>query len=440
MAMDQDLYNKLLQASYNYSSQQAVGQDFPSMFVSPSTDSIQGGPMTRIPGGPGGGGGPGGPGSFQKVPFATRPIDSGSINDKSKSKSSKTGGGPPSFEDYLASLGLGSGDFSANLPAAPDMTGMVQDQYGGVLDFLRRSIGRTENKGEKRDEDLKEIYHAMAGLSKKSGKKIARQGRKSTKKIGNLYDNLNRRRDESIQRDTGAVGRRMSELGIDAATPASSARLLKESAQDHRLIARQQGRAESTARNQGQNWANFAKTGAQSARLEGAQQRADLSQNIADTVFALQGQIAQTKAEKAQAMMQAKLQEYQMAADAAQADQAAAMQKAGFAQQYQDMMSQANAPGDMGDLTGYDYISQILRNEAKQEPGLNRKDAANALEALQGFVPQMTGRPDAYGQTQDMQVQDYYRQLEEQASAAGISPELYRSIMTKQAYDQLYGG
>jgi len=369
-------------------------------------------------------------------PYTNTPLP-GKANAKKK-----TGGGAPTFQDYLASLGLSGGDFSASMPDAPDMTGAVNDQYGDVLGYLRKSIGRTEKKGEKRDQDLKEIYHAMAGLNAKSGKKIARQGRKSTKKISNIYDRLNDRRNTDIQRDTGAVGRRMSELGIDAATPASSARLLKESAQDHRLIARQQGRAESTARNQGQNWANFAKTGAQSARLEGAQQRADLSQNVADTVFALQGQIAQTKAEKAAAMMQAKLQEYQMAADAAQAEQAGAMQKAGFAQQYQQMMmdQQAAGAGAIGDQTGFDLVSQILRNEAKQEPGVNRKDAANALEALQGIIPNMVGRPDSYGQTQDMQQQDFYRQLEDQAAAAGISPELYRSLMSKQIYDQFYGG
>jgi len=372
--------------------------------------------------------------------LGNRPYTNTPLPTKAGKPKSKTGGGPPSFEDYLASLGLGSGDFNANLPAAPDMTGAVQDQYGGVLDFLRRSIGRTENKGEKRDQDLKEIYHAMAGLNKKSGQKIARQGRRSTKKIGNLYDNLNRRRDESIQRDTGAVGRRMSELGIDAATPASSSRLLKESAQDHRLIARQQGRAESTARNQGQNWANFAKTGAQSARLEGAQQRADLSQNIADTVFALQGQIAQTKAEKAAAMMQAKLQEYQMAADAAQAEQAAAMQKAGFAQQYQDMMTQANDPANMPEQSGFDLVAQILRNTAKPDPGLNRKDASQALSEFQSIIPGIQGRPGSYpGQVEDVQQQDFYSQLEEQAKAAGISPELYRQLMTKRVYDQFYG-
>ena len=120
----------------------------------------------------GGGGRPSGPGSFQKVPFATRPIDSGSINDKSKSKGPDTGGGPPSFEDYLASLGLNSGSFSANLPNAPDLTGAVKNQYGGVLDYLCKGIGRTEKRGEQRDEDLQQIYHAMAGLSQKSGKKI----------------------------------------------------------------------------------------------------------------------------------------------------------------------------------------------------------------------------------------------------------------------------
>ena len=354
----------------------------------------------------------------------------------------------PNFSDYLASLGLSGGDFGVNLPEAPDLTAGVQDQYGDVLGFLRNSIGRTENKGEKAAEDLKSIYGAMANMSKQSGKVIKKQGRKTTKGIKKTYANLEERRDESIEKDAGAVSRRLQQLGISSALPASTERLQKESAQDHRLIARQEGRAVASSKDQAANWANFAKTGAQTARLEGAQQRADLSSNIADAVFALQGQIAQTKAEKAAAMMQAQQAEYAMAADAAQAEQAAAMQKAGFAQDYQSQMLAAQAAsqeaggGEPKDLQGYDLLRSILGNEAKAEPGINRGDAANALESIQGIIPGMTPQgTDSYGNpSNDMTQQDFYSQLASQAEAAGIPPELYRALMSQQVYNQFYGG
>lgn len=362
------------------------------------------------------------------------------------------GGGAPSFQDYLQSLGLSGGDFGVNLPAAPDLTAGVQDQYGGVLDFLHRSIGRTENQGDKADTDLKQIYGAMSNMSKQSGKVIAKQGRKTTKQTKKLYDKLGQKRDEAIEKDSGAVERRLNQLGINAALPASTERLQKESAQDHRLIARQEGRAVSSARQQGQNWANYAKTGAQTAQLEGAEQRATLSQNVSDAVFALQGQIAQSKAEKAAAMMQAQQAEYGMAADAAQAQQAAAMQKAGFAQDYQSQMlaaqqAQQNAAssssGSGADLQGQDLLASILGNVAKQEPGINRQDAGAAQKQLMDIIGSGNLAPtgvDSYGHpSNDLSQQDFYTQISQQAQQAGIDPEFIRALMSKQIYGQFYG-
>lgn len=355
------------------------------------------------------------------------------------------GGGVPTFEDFLASIGLSGGVPTGTAGGAPDLTAGVQDQYSSVLDFLKRSVDRTENQGEKASNNLGDIYSAMAQMNKQSGKAIAKQGKKSAKQIQGVYERAGDARDKSIEKDSGAVARRLKELGISAALPASTERMMKESGQDHRLIARQEGRAVSNAQNNAANWANFAKAGAQGARLEGAEQRSQISQNVADLVFQLQGQIAQTKADKAAAMMQAQQAEYGMAQDAAQAAAAAQMQEAGLAQQYQQMMMEAQSAGSgtsgSGEpATGFDLITQILRNENRAEPGVNRGDVSTAVEAMQGIIPAITGQTDQYsGQVADPTAQDFYSQLASQAEAAGINPELYRALMSKQIYDQFYG-
>lgn len=357
----------------------------------------------------------------------------------------KTPGSPTfSFQDYLASLGLGGGDFGLNLPEAPDLTAGVQSQYSPVIDFLKRSVGRTKREGEQSDKNLKNIYGAMSNMSRQSGKTIAKQGRKSTKQIKKAFDLAERQRNENIERSAGDIVNMAEDLGIEQAVPSSTARLNKESAQRHRLFARQEGRAVSSSRQQTQNWANFAKTGAQTARLEGGEQRAELSQAISDAIFGLRGQIAQSKAERAAAMLQAQQAEYGMAMDAAQAQNSAAMQKAGFAQDYQSMMMQQaaaaqEAGGTPKDLEGFDLVSSILKNEAKAEPGIGRQDAASALEAIQGIIPSITGSTNSYGDLQDINQQNFYSQLAQQAEAQGIPPELYRALMSQQVYNQFYG-
>ena len=386
----------------------------------------------------------GGPGSFQNVPNAQAPIAQGNSGPQLSNPNpgqGNPGQGAPNFQDYLHSLGLNGGDFGVNMPAAPDLTAGVNDQYGGVLDFLKRSIDRTQNQGDKASNNLGDIYSAMAQMNKKSGKVIKKQGRRSTKQIKGLYDKLGTNRDQQIQKQTGAVERRLQDLGISAALPASTERMMKESGQDHRLIARQEGRAVSNSQNNASNWANFAKAGAQGARLAGAEQQAQLSQSVADAVFQLQGQIATTKADKAAAMMAAQQAEYGMAADAATQQQAAAMQKAGFAQQFQQMMmDQANAGGTATPQTGQDLVAQILMNQAKQEPGVNRKDAASMSEAMPGIIAGMTPRTDNYNAQQPISEQDFYSQLRQQALDAGYSPEMVDALLQKQVYDQFYGG
>jgi len=362
-------------------------------------------------------------------------------------------GGTPSFQDYLQSLGLGGAFSGANMPSAPDLTGAVQDQYAPILQQLRKGIGRTKKEGKKAGRTLEDIYTGMAAYNKTAGKRIARQGDRISGRIEDLYGNTGAQRDDRIEKESGAIARRAKQLGIRASVPASTERLTKESAQQHRLFARQKGRAVSTAENQAQNWSNFAKSGAIGARMEGAQAQSELQSNVADLVFQMRGQIAQTQADKAAAITQAMAQEYGMQMDQANAQNALAMQKAGLAQDYQGMLMQAQQPqtgssasGSTADMQGNDLIASLLRNEARQEGGVNQKDASAAIEALGNIIPQVQGSEimsqtgAATGQYDDPTASQFYQQIPQLAEQAGVSPELIRALLSRQVYEQFYGG
>lgn len=389
------------------------------------------------------------PGPVQYGTIARPPSATGGGGNNGPGGSSGGAGGAFTLADYLEAIGI-PGGVSFNAPEAPDLTASVAGQFAPALQYLRKSIGRTKKEGKKASKNLKGIYEDMALGNVMTSRRIERKGERSTQKLENLYNRVGAERDRDIEREAGAISKRAKELGIRASVPASTQRLNKESAQQHRLFARQEGREVASSQQMTDNWSNFARSGAIGARMEGAQAQAELSQNVADLVFQLRGQIAQTQADKAAAISAAQAQEYGMAMDAAQAQMSAQQANAGLGQNYMQMMmekaaaAQGGTGGDISDLQGNDLIAALLRNEARSEKGVNQADASAAIESLGAIIPGLQGAEqfNELGQSQgfaDPTQQQFYQQIQDEAESRGISPELIRALMSRQVYEQYYG-
>ena len=293
----------------------------------------------------------------------------------------------------------------------PDYSGMVDSQYDPVINYLQKSIGRTKNQGEKQDQDLKEIYAAMASGNKKAANKIGRRGDKSEDRIQQLGEQLAKRTTGNSERAMGRTIDEAKRLGLSHAADMATQDTRKNLARNQVYQGARTDIARNAESRQNSNWENYARAQSNISRMEGAHERSNLQSELNNLIFGLRGQIASTKSEAASAALQAQMQEDQMQMSADQAAQSSAMSglsaRAGMLDNYQGDIAQLmeaaqGGGGEPRELTGWDAISSEYRNYLKgsgQTDGAPMRNTDEVMNFMQAALANMG--PTGVGEDND---------------------------------------
>lgn len=321
-------------------------------------------------------------------------------NGKSNSGPNSGGSGLPSFDAWLAEMGLGdvpSGTISTDIA---DYSGMASDQYNPVINYLKKSIKRGKKEGKQGDKDLKNIYSAMAAGNKKTANVIARRGDKGEERIQALGEQLARRTTGNSERAMDRIIKENERLGIENADDMATQDVRKSLARNQVNQTARTNITRNELEKQNSNWENYSRAQSNVSRMEGATQRADLASELQNLIFGLRGQIATTKSEQAAAVLQAQMQEDQMRQAAEQYNASAAQSaygaRAGLLDNYQGdraalieaMQGGAGGePKEPMDLEGWAALGDEYKGYLKQQgqnsgaPGRNTAQVMDFLRA-----------------------------------------------------------
>jgi hypothetical protein len=326
------------------------------------------------------------------------------------------------FASYLKAMGINLGD-----NAGPDLTAGVAGQYNPLLGHLRKSIGRTKKEAKKSDKNLAEIYSAMAKMDQKDAAKIAAQGRRSTKEIQSKFDTGSQRIDAMNRRMEQDVVDRNAALGIEDATASSVNPLQKQARAGQVDLNTRSADQVSASKSNTNNWSNYARSAAINSRLAGANQRAELAGQLSDALFGIRGQIAQTRSDKAGAMLSAQQSEAgaNSANDSLRADLFGQFTDTMLAKQKAMADAQGNAPSPTGYGAAGQGISQYLRSV--QDPNA-KSDTTSILNMLQQNAGSIANPADAMGKTNPTTIQDFIAKLMEIGKSRNYRPESLNAI------------
>ena len=364
-------------------------------------------------------------GDENRLPFGMTNFPNSRVSN-SQSQQGPAAPGLPSFQSYLRDMGINLGD-----NAGPDLTAGVAGQYNPLLAHLRKSIGRTKKEAKKSDKNLAEIYSAMAKMDQKDAAKIQKQGNRSTREIKDRFASGSQRVDAMNRRMEQDVVDRNAALGIEDAT-ASAVNPLQRQARAAQIDLNTRSADQvSASKSNTNNWSNFARSAAINSRLAGANQRADLAGQLSDVLFGIRGQIADTQAQKAGAMLSAQ----QSMADSGTANDSLRADLYGkFTDQMmasQDALSQARADNP---LVGYDAakagISKYLRNLQSKDSSYDA-NVPQDVSSIMNLLMQTgagTSTTDQLGKTNPANIQDFIAELQAQAQKRGYRPESMNAI------------
>jgi len=364
-------------------------------------------------------------GDENRLPFGMTNFPNSRVSN-SQSQQGPAAPGLPSFQSYLNAMGINLGD-----NAGPDLTAGVAGQYNPLLAHLRKSIGRTKKEAKKSDKNLAEIYSAMAKMDQKDAAKIQKQGNRSTREIKDRFASGSQRVDAMNRRMEQDVVDRNAALGIEDAT-ASAVNPLQRQARAAQIDLNTRSADQvSASKSNTNNWSNFARSAAINSRLAGANQRADLAGQLSDVLFGIRGQIADTQAQKAGAMLSAQ----QSMADSGTANDSL---RASLFGNYTDTLAAQQAAGqkDPVQLQGYDAakqgISQYLRGVNKTDPSYDANipnDISSIMNTLMQTGAGAANQPDAMGKVNPTTIQDFIAQLQAAAKSKNYRPESMNAIM-----------
>jgi hypothetical protein len=335
----------------------------------------------------------------QDIGEATRSL----IGGKSGGGPNSGGAGLPSFDEWLAQMGLGNVPSGTVSTDVANYSAMAGDQYNPVINYLKKSIKRGKKEGRQGDRDIKQIYSAMARGNEKAADKIGRIGDRGEDRIQALGEQLARRTSDNSERAMNRIIDENDRLDLSHTDDMATQDVRKTLGRNQVYQTDRSNSALQALDRQNSNWENYARAQSNISRMEGASQRADLASELQNLIFGLRGQIATTKSEQAAAILQAQMQEDQMRQAAeqfnAQASQSAYGARAGLLDNYQGDIAQlmeamsgggSGEPKEPMDLEGWaalgDEYKGFLKSQGQHSgaPGRNTAQAMDFLRANMG--------------------------------------------------------
>lgn len=366
--------------------------------------------------------------------------------------------GLPSFEEWLASMGLGDAGSSQGVSTdVPNYSAMAAQQYDPALNYLHKSIKRGKKESKKDQAMVTDMYTGLAKGDAKMANKIGREGDRSESRMKQYAKNTARSTEGNSERAIDRILKESDRLDLSASDDLATHDARRD-------LGRNQVYNNATARSdmnelqrQNDNWENYARAQSGISRMTGASARADLQSQLQDLVFGLRGQIADTKSQSAAAQLQAQMQEDQMqqAAEQFNASQAnsAQSQQLGLVDNYQGALqalvdaqsgdgSGTDSQKTPADLEGWAGVGDEYRGFLKgsgQSHGAPGRNTDQVMSWLQSKISQL--QPVPYGQTPQV---DILKQLQEMWAADGgyegtqipmsalqqVLPTLYQNVLS----------
>jgi hypothetical protein len=327
-----------------------------------------------------------------------------------------------SFEQWLSDMGFDRGDLSSSSSSGlsaennwgvADYSAMAGEQYNPVINYLKKSIKRGKKEGKKGDENLKNIYAGMARGNKRTANQIGRVSDRGEDRIQELGEKLAKRTVGNSERSVERLLAENERLGLTNADDLATRSVRQNLARNQVFQTARTEEARNHLDRQNANWENYARAQSNISRMTGASQRADLQSQLQSLIFGLRGQIAQTKSEKAAAMLQAQMQEDQMMQAAQQSSSSQSSNemamRAGLVGNYQsDLQRLLDAQGGAGaagmsdqkplDLTGWAAVGDEYKGYLKgtgQHSGAPKRNMDQVMDWVQANLGKMG--PAAYG-------------------------------------------
>lgn len=367
--------------------------------------------------------------------------------------------GLPTFEEWLASMGLGDAGSAQGVSTdVPNYSAMAADQYDPALAYLHKSIKRGKKQSHKDQAMVADMYTGLAKGDAKLANKLSKQGDRSESRLAQYAKNTAKSTEGNSERAIDRILKESDRLDLSASNDLATHDARRD-------LGRNQVYNNATARadmsqlqRQNDNWENYARAQSGISRMTGAAARADLQSQLQDLIFGLRGQIADTKSQSAAAQLQAQMQEDQMrqAAEQFNASQAnsAQSQQLGLVDNYQGALQalvdaqsggsdsssgSEKSPADLGSWAGVgDEYRGFLKGEG-QSQGAPGRNTDQVISWLQSKISQL--QPTPYGATPQV---DILKQLQQMWAADGgyegtqipmsalaqVLPTLYQNVLS----------